>query len=209
MGCKRVRAIAAPLCACAFAALVCAGIAASPRPSVADSASTWADDAGDCLVCHTRQADAATKEDALITKHAMLDCVACHDDDATLAKMHKTAEEGQRIPKTLKQTSVPNEACLACHQVSSSDDEAAANKASAAKSDASKPSIPAIPAGVTIADANGLEVDVHALPENSDHATVTCGSCHTMHATKSAEKTTAKVCGTCHHKNVFECHTCH
>lgn len=208
MGYERVRSVAAPLCACALAALVCAAIAAAPRTSVADNASTWADDAGDCVVCHTRQADAADNKDALIAKHAMLDCVACHDDDATLSKMHKTAEEGQRIPKTLKQTSVPNEACLTCHQASS-DGSASAGKAPATKSDVPAPSVPAIPAGVTIADANGLEVDVHALPENSDHATVTCGSCHTMHAAKSAEKTTAKVCGTCHHKNVFECHTCH
>ena len=198
----------------------------------------WSDDL-DCLVCHTRQADALADAGTLVVRHESLACIDCHNDAETLAKMHRDVEGGQRIPKTLKQTNVPNEVCLGCHATtgaaaqggmeakdapevtpsgSGTSKDVADNtpavtdsqaNATAGEATASASPIPAVPQGVVVGDANGLQVDVHNLPANSDHATVTCGDCHTMHNGKDAQKNASKVCTTCHHKNVFECHTCH
>ena len=221
---------ATALCLCGMLGLALwtpAASADSAKSDAAASDSAAASDTADwyegldCTQCHTRQIVEEGDDDLLITKHSSMTCVMCHDDSETLAKMHEDAEEGQRIPKTLKRTTVPDSACTVCHQSASTDEadkaeDAAATTDSAETTDATDATAtavsgaPQIPTGITITDANGLEVDVHNIPENSDHeASVTCGSCHAMHKDKSAEKLATSTCTTCHHKNVFECHTCH
>ena len=49
----------------------------------------------------------------------------------------------------------------------------------------------------------------HDLPENADHETVTCGSCHDMHASDDIAETAQKACISCHHMGIYECNTCH
>lgn len=199
------------------------GAAEAADATDTSDASNWYEGL-DCTQCHTRQLEAEGDDSLLISKHSSMTCVMCHDDSETLAKMHEGVEEGQRIPKTLKRTNVPDSACTVCHQSASTDEaDDAAETADSAEDAATEQTaessetadntvagIPQIPTGITITDANGLEVDVHDIPENSDHeASVTCGSCHAMHKDKSAEKLATSTCTACHHKNVFECHTCH
>ena len=52
-------------------------------------------------------------------------------------------------------------------------------------------------------------VNPHALPENEDHTTIDCGSCHSMHSDDTIEDTAKKACKGCHHMDVYECNTCH
>ena len=60
-----------------------------------------------------------------------------------------------------------------------------------------------------LTDANGTVVNPHALPENEDHTTIDCGSCHSMHSDDTIEDTAKKACKGCHHMDVYECNTCH
>lgn len=173
----------------------------------------------DCGTCHTAQMEALEKDGSLAQTHN-LPCVACHTDSETLGKMHENVEEGQRIPKSLKKTVVESEKCLTCHSFEDAssvagtvfDPEWDAKTKGEAKPQASAAvsSIPMIPFGVTIADSNGLAVDVHAVMANDDHVlSIHCGSCHNVHSKKAYDKQAKALCTTCHHKNVFECHTCH
>ena len=48
------------------------------------------------------------------------------------------------------------------------------------------------------------------MPDTEKHAeNVTCTSCHPMHSTKTAEETAQAFCRSCHHKDAYECNTCH
>ena len=60
-----------------------------------------------------------------------------------------------------------------------------------------------------LTDSNGTVVNPHDLPENADHETVTCGSCHDMHASDDIAETAQKACISCHHMGIYECNTCH
>ena len=92
--------------------------------------------------------------------------------------------------KKLKKTSVGDDVCLSCH----------ANDYTAEAT-----------ADVTaLVDSNGTTVNPHDLPATSKHEqNITCSSCHDMHSDSSVEETATSLCLSCHHKNVYECNTCH
>ena len=92
--------------------------------------------------------------------------------------------------KKLKNTSVSDDACLSCHE---NDHTAEAT------------------ADVTaLTDLNGTMVNPHDIPQTEQHEkNITCSSCHTMHSDDSIEDEAVTLCQSCHHRDVYECDTCH
>lgn len=169
----------------------------TPTPSTAASESeageatfSWSVDSN-CASCHEFESLSAQNSVCLISNgHAELSCSDCHADDGDLANAHAnvalTDTEGA---KHLKSTAVEREVCLSCH----SDDytpDTAANV-------------------VAFTDSQGTTVNPHDLKDSPDHNAIACADCHVMHAESTPEEAGSKVCLSCHHKNVYECGTCH
>ncbi|SHN56935.1 cytochrome c3 family protein [Desulfitobacterium chlororespirans] len=149
---------------------------------------TWETNA-DCSVCHQKEqnsfADATTKAGV----HSTLPCSTCHTDSA-LSTVHEKVTSASKTPIRLRSTKVEQATCLNCHE----NLESLAQKS----------------AGTTVlTDAKGTVVNPHALPETSDHAIISCVSCHKMHTAEAVEKTAQDLCISCHHEKVFTCYTCH
>ena len=125
------------------------------------------------------------------SNHAALTCTTCHSDVDGLASAHDGVAYGDKGAKRLKTTDVAESTCQAeaCH----GSYETLAEQTSSS---------------TLLTDSNGTVVNPHDLPENADHETVTCGSCHDMHASDDAE-TAQKACISCHHMGIYECNTCH
>lgn len=154
------------------------------------TAFAWTSDA-DCSPCHAAQssslADAACQ---IAANHADVACAECHTDEAGLAAAHAdVAIADTKGVKKLSETSVEQAACAACH-VDAGAPEAAADS-------------------IVLTDDRGTMVNPHDLPDSASHATLTCGSCHTMHDDRPLEETAPAACVQCHHQNVYECYTCH
>lgn len=144
----------------------------------------------DCAACHGDEG--ASLEDAAMpaSNHTGQACTTCHSDTDGLAQAHDGVEYGDKTPKRLKTTKIDAQACFSCH---GSQEELAAKTEACA----------------VLTDTNGTVVNPHDLPESDDHATVECGSCHSMHTSDALEDTAQKACRGCHHMDVYECNTCH
>ena len=136
-------------------------------------------------------AESAAQTDYLCARHGKLGltCTYCHSDESTLSAVHEYAIEGAAMPKRLRKTDVPETTCTVCHD---------------------KEQLKLATADVTVlTDMHETTVNPHDLTESFSHATVTCGKCHSMHSTKPVAELAPEVCLSCHHMNVYECHTCH
>lgn len=157
------------------------------KPS--EELSAWYEE-NDCATCHTVESDSFEDEACVASKHASLElsCIACHADD-TLIELHEDVTADSKLPKKLKETSVPSETCESCH-----DSEALAETTADS---------------TVLTDDEGTVVNPHAIPAIDEHDDIECMSCHKMHSDKSVEKVAADKCTDCHHENVYECYTCH
>ena len=146
----------------------------------------------DCRTCHSTEGDSLGDATMPASNHATQEGTTCHSDIDGLTTAHDGVQFGDKTPKRLKKTAVDTTACFSsgCH--GSQEDLAAKTEACA-----------------ILTDANGTVVNPHALPENEDHATIDCGSCHSMHSGDAIEDTAKKACKGCHHMDVYECNTCH
>lgn len=146
----------------------------------------------DCAICHTNEGDSLEDSAMPASNHAALDCTTCHSDTGALATAHADVQYGDKTAKRLKTTQIDDTACFnsACH--GSMEELAQKTEACA-----------------VLTDKNGTVVNPHAMPENEDHDTIDCGSCHSMHSDASIEDTAQKACKGCHHMDVYECNTCH
>lgn len=182
---------------CAFATAGCS----IREPASNDSASngnteqagmmfTWTPDA-DCAACHTAEGGSLTDAACEISAgHGDLACVSCHIDTAGLESAHASVDANDyKVPAKLKVTEVSKEACLSCHDLA---------EVATETSDLT-----------LLTDDNGLIVNPHKLPGNSEHDAVTCARCHTMHEKATPDQNAPDVCASCHHAGVYECHTCH
>lgn len=182
-------------------------IACSPRVNTSDS-----DDAGagevievgdfiwstekDCSMCHERSAASLAM---LSCEAAQGDpnttCITCHADAEGVAAAHDgvTLSDTAGDSRGLKKSEVPQNACLTCH------DQGDLIVAAADVTD--------------LTDANGFTANPHAVTTqyNVDgaHNAATCTSCHNMHSEDATAKTAGTYCRNCHHKDVYECYTCH
>lgn len=144
----------------------------------------------DCAVCHTMEGDSMTDDAMPASNHEVLKCTTCHSDVEGLEEVHEDVVYGDKTSKRLKKTSVDVEGCETCHGGL----EELAEKTTDS---------------IALTDKNGTVVNPHALPENEDHESVDCASCHSMHKDKAVEDTAKKACKGCHHTDVYECNTCH
>lgn len=146
----------------------------------------------DCSVCHKTEhatfANTTTKTGFHPTQG--LTCSSCHADVSALSTVHQGKTSASKTPIRLRSTKVEQATCLKCHE----------SLASLAQKTASS---------TVLTDSKSLVVNPHALPENSEHAFISCVSCHKMHTGEALEKTAQDFCLSCHHENVFECNTCH
>lgn len=146
----------------------------------------------DCAVCHTAEGDSLSDSACAASNHASLGCITCHNDVDGLESAHDGVAYGDKTAKRLKTTEVDEATCQteACH----GSYEALAEKTASS---------------TMLTDSNGTVVNPHDMPENADHETVTCGSCHDMHASDDIAETAQKACISCHHMGIYECNTCH
>lgn len=151
-------------------------------------AAAWSPDS-DCSVCHSNE----SAEGIACLSKGNASCTTCHTSETELAKVHEEAGSDKSVPKKLRNTSIEDATCLSCHYETT--DGLVENTAS-------------IP---PLVDDNGNEVNSHAVLAADHHADADlhCSSCHNPHSDKDAAKQAQKVCLSCHHSNVFECHTCH
>lgn len=152
---------------------------------------TFSDDA-DCAVCHETESSSTTNASCPASNHAAQTCIDCHNDTGGLTAAHEGVAYGDKPAKRLKSTVVEEATCLAeaCH----GSYEALAEKTASS---------------TVLTDKNSVVVNPHALPENEDHDTIDCGSCHSMHASDDISETAQKACLGCHHMSIYECNTCH
>lgn len=106
-----------------------------------------------------------------------------------MTEAHQDASEDGKMPKKLKKTDVPSEACTSCH--------------------AENERIEATANSVVCTDSKGTVANPHDLADNEEHGKIACSDCHRVHSADSLEETAKKECLSCHHADVYECHTCH
>lgn len=162
------------------------------NPPVVDVA--WSE-SSDCGTCHVTETKASTDSSygAYIHFQEGETCLTCHTNtDSKLNKVHEGYATG-KVPIRLSETkdSMNESLCLTsgCH----------------VKSDI----IEATKASTVLTDNSGRVQNQHDLPDDSDHKAIDCLSCHTMHQPLQLDVTARSVCIGCHHKNEYECHTCH
>lgn len=151
----------------------------------------WSPDSS-CETCHIDQAESMTNSACLVSFHPDNKCTDCHAVDDTLTSVHEGVVPGDKVPKGLKETKVDESQCESCHSL---EDIAAATEDLE-----------------VLTDANQTVVNPHAIPDVADHAEIQCSDCHAMHEEGGLELTdnnAKRLCGSCHHANVYECHTCH
>lgn len=150
-----------------------------------------------CALCHVSEADLADGAATTYSLHAAeqeVECVTCHSDGDALSQAHVNYATGTPA-RWLKTTKVSPDTCLGeCHGDGHDQNELRVTTANS----------------TILTDSKGTTVNPHNLPENDDHVqSVTCLSCHVMHAPNKAAETAPNVCLLCHHENVYECYTCH
>ncbi|MEQ3361465.1 cytochrome c3 family protein [Raoultibacter massiliensis] len=150
----------------------------------------WSSDS-DCTSCHAMEASSMTDASYLCATHEQQGstCTTCHTDDGALSDVHENATDLTKTAKKLKKTEVAESVCLSCHDN---------GEIKAATADLA-----------LLTDDNGKTVDPHDLPTNAEHEVIECASCHAMHSAEGADEQATAKCLSCHHQNVYECHTCH
>lgn len=183
-------------------ALVLCGSACAPTPnkkssdeSMADTgtnaavAFTWSEDS-ECSMCHEHEQTTCTDSQYPASQHADVNCAACHNDSEALVAKHEGATPDSKMPKVLKASTVSDETCLSCHY-------------------GTKEELKAATSDLKLVDKEGTEQNPHDLSPIGDHEALECRNCHAMHEEGTNEEHAHEVCLSCHHEDVFECHTCH
>lgn len=195
----------APLALASLVLIACVSMVACAPKGASEMPSTGGDDAAaevsvdwsydsSCETCHTKEPASIDDASCLVSTHAAQGntCQTCHADEAALKTAHEgaTAEDAEKRATKLRSTTVDEATCLSCH---GSLEVLAEKTASSA----------------ALTDSEGKTVNPHAMPENEDHAETNCVSCHSMHEGTPAVETASEYCESCHHANVYACHTCH
>lgn len=163
-------------------------------PSADDAKETpitvaWSADS-ECGTCHATEQASYDDAACVASTHEGQACISCHADASGLATAHEGKTASDTMPKKLKKTEVPDDACLSCHY-------------------GAREELVAATVDVAVVDSKGTAVNPHDVTPSEQHDTIRCADCHGMHdAEKLADKADAE-CASCHHADVFECYTCH
>lgn len=161
------------------------------EPGAMEGDFTFSMDA-DCAVCHTGEGSSMDDTACLVgtADHESMTCSSCHGDEAALTEAHANVAYGDKEPKRLKNTQVDATLCESCHNA----DELVSKTADS----------------TVLTDSKGTVVNPHAVMGlNEDHSGINCLSCHEAHGSDPISETAPDACSSCHHTNVYECHTCH
>lgn len=161
------------------------------EPGAMEGDFTFSMDA-DCAVCHTNEGSSMDDTACLVgtVNHESMTCLSCHDDEAALTEAHASVAFGDKEPKRLKSTEVDAALCESCHNT----------EELIAKTEGS----------TVLTDSKGTVVNPHTVMGlNEDHSAINCLSCHEAHGSDPVSETAPDACSSCHHTNVYECHTCH
>ena len=149
----------------------------------------WSADS-ECGTCHATEQASYDDAACVASTHEGQACISCHADASGLATAHEGKTASDTMPKKLKKTEVPDDACLSCHY-------------------GAREELVAATVDVAVVDSKGTAVNPHDVTPSEKHDTIRCADCHGMHdAEKLADKADAE-CASCHHADVFECYTCH
>jgi hypothetical protein len=182
----------------AVALLACAPKQGAQAPAadsvVADSGTpavevpVWSEST-DCKSCHP-ETSTSTNGGVGPEYHTDASCQTCHTDSQDqLTNAHADYSTAKQ-PTRLRKTTVEDSACTGCHDPQTL--------------------IAATAVSTILTDTQGKTVNPHDLPATEKHEqSVNCASCHQMHTTAQAADLSIKTCRSCHHKDVYECHTCH
>ncbi len=147
-----------------------------------------------CSQCHQKEDGSMDDASCLAATHAAegATCATCHTDESGLASAHENAtpDAAKKRATKLRSTTIDEPACLSCH---GSYEDLATKTANL----------------TLLTDSEGTTVNPHAMPENEDHASTDCASCHVMHDSEPTEESAPEYCESCHHAGVYSCHTCH
>lgn len=146
----------------------------------------WQD--AECRDCHEDENKSYQEDGTLVYQHQNVACIECHTDQG-LGGLHKDVDEDSRTPRRLKETTVDETSCLACHE---KDNLAEATKQLE-----------------ILVDSEGTVVNPHDMPDVEGHEDITCTSCHLAHESSEPDNEAKLLCLGCHHMNVYECNTCH
>lgn len=156
----------------------------------ADAAASWSP-SSDCATGHSAEQASLSDAACQMVAHAEIACTTCHADERALAAVHEDASAGDKMPSKLKKTAVDDALCLSCH-----------HETKEALAQATAETTP-------IADSRGTQAHPHEVILQEQHAELACASCHKLHSSKSMETAAHDQRLSCHHADVFECHTCH
>jgi cytochrome c553 len=149
---------------------------------------TWTEQT-DCTTCHELEVNSVTNSVSTYFFHSDQACVSCHSDNTgKLTSAHDNYATA-KLPTKLKRTEIDETACLSCHDKEELKDRTCTS--------------------TVLTDVNGTVVNPHAIPDSPSHENVLCSDCHKMHSEKPRADVARKLCENCHHKNVYECLTCH
>ncbi len=157
--------------------------AQSNQPAAATAA--WSMQS-DCVGCHKTEAASRLDGIHLASKHRGFECTVCHRNEATLRVAHRDLSKNPNPPGL--RTPVDNSVCFGCHVSWDS----LSNLTVSSR---------------VLTDKKGRVVNPHAIPKTAAHReNPYCFTCHDMH---KGVKKVGGYCVGCHHKEVYECNTCH
>lgn len=143
----------------------------------------------DCGTCHETEMQSSSDAACAMSMHSDMSCVDCHADASSMEKAHEGATMEEASEAKLAKTKVDIAACEGCHDIET---------------------LKEATADVTVlTDENGTTVNPHDLPATHLGDYIVCTDCHSLHSDKSTEENATAMCAGCHHKNVYECNTCH
>ena len=195
---KMAVSVFALIIACSFAILLAA---CSPHARSQDTVSddstevfsvAWSIDS-DCGMCHAAEQASMADSACPMGIHAQegTECITCHVDSGEMKAAHDGATiDGAEKATRLRKTKIDEAVCLSCHN----SQEELAEKTTAS---------------AVLTDSKGTNVNPHALPDGEGHADIDCTSCHSLHSDEMITETAPEYCEGCHHKNVYQCNTCH
>ena len=74
----------------------------------------WSADS-ECGTCHATEQASYDDAACVASTHEGQACISCHADASGLATAHEGKTASDTMPKKLKKTEVPDDACLSCH----------------------------------------------------------------------------------------------
>ena len=114
----------------------------------------WSADS-ECGTCHATEQASYDDAACVASTHEGQACISCHADASGLATAHEGKTASDTMPKKLKKTEVPDDACLSCHY-------------------GAREELVAATVDVAVVDSKGTAVNPHDVTPSEQHDTIRC-----------------------------------